>query len=145
MSVKLFVEPEASFTAEQMLRTGLHADITAQELRSDITVLSGSGANIVVLDDPEGKIVIDSGFGVSRPEVEESLSLISASRVRYLVNTHFHFDHTDGNEWLHEVGATIIAHAQTRLRLSRTQTIPAFRSVRPASPMAALPTVSKQS
>lgn len=142
MPVKLFVEPEAKFTAEQMLNTGLHADIIAQELRSDVTVLSGSGANIVVFDDPEGKVMVDSGFGVSRPEVEKSLSLISSRRVRYLVNTHFHFDHTDGNEWLHEVGATVIAHGQTRLRLSRTQTIPAFRSVRPASPVTALPTVT---
>lgn len=142
MSIKTFSEPEAKFTAEQMLSTGIRANITALELRSDITVLSGSGANIVVLDDPEGKILVDSGFAVSRPELKTSLAAISPHQAKYLVNTHFHFDHTDGNEWLHEVGATIVSHAQTRLRLSLTQTIPAFRSVRRPSPVAALPTVT---
>jgi glyoxylase-like metal-dependent hydrolase (beta-lactamase superfamily II) len=142
MSLKAFAEPEAMYTAEQMLTAAARANITAVALRSDITVLSGAGANIVVLDDPEGKILIDSGFGVSRPEVEASLSLISPRHVRYLVNTHFHFDHTDGNEWIHELGATIVAHTQTRLRLSLTQAIPAFRSVRQASPALALPTIT---
>jgi glyoxylase-like metal-dependent hydrolase (beta-lactamase superfamily II) len=142
MSVNQVSEPVARFTADQMLSTALHADIHAQELRSDVTVLSGAGANIVVLDDPGGKVLVDSGFAISRPEVERALSRISPRNVRYLLNTHFHFDHTDGNGWLQEEGATIIAHTQTCLRLSVAQSLPAFRSVRPAAPVNALPTIT---
>lgn len=134
--------PEARFTAEQMRATGLHPEITLQELRSEITVLSGSGANMVVLDHPEGKILVDSGFAISQPEIEASLSLISPHPVRFLINTHCHFDHTDGNEWLHTSGATIIAHRRTRERLNLPQSIPAFRYSRGASREGALPSLT---
>jgi glyoxylase-like metal-dependent hydrolase (beta-lactamase superfamily II) len=132
---------EARFTGDQMLATGFHAILKAQELRSDLTVLFGSGANVLVPNDCEGVLMVDSGFANSRPEIEAELSAISRP-LRYLVNTHFHFDHTDGNAWLHEAGATIIAHSQTRLRLSIQQKIPAFRSERAASSKAALPEIT---
>jgi glyoxylase-like metal-dependent hydrolase (beta-lactamase superfamily II) len=134
--------PEARFTGDQMLDTGFHAILKPQELRSDLTVLFGSGANVLVLNDCEGVLMVDSGFGNSRPQITAGLSAISSRPLRYLVNTHFHFDHTDGNAWLHEAGATIIAHSQTRLRLSIQQKIPAFRSVRAASSKAALPEIT---
>ncbi len=61
------------------------------------------------------------------------------SRSSLLINTHWHFDHTDGNEWLHQAGATILAHENTRLRLSTPQEITAFHVHFDPSPAAALP------
>ncbi|MFT4114340.1 MBL fold metallo-hydrolase [Silvibacterium sp.] len=142
MSVQQFSAPEAAFTAEQMMATGLHARIDTQELRHDITVLSGSGANIAVLNDREGKIMVESGFAISRPEIAVTLARISPHPVRLLINSHFHFDHTDGNAWLHDTGAEIVAESHTRMRMNRTQQVPAFRLVRAAVPYPALPGIT---
>lgn len=142
MTIHEFTPPEAAFTAEQMMATGVRAKLTAQELRPGLTVLSGSGANISVLNDADGKIMVDSGFAVSRPEIEAALARISDGPVRFLISTHFHFDHTDGNEWIHETGATLIAERHTWLRMRQPQSIPAFRSVRPPAPFKALPTIA---
>jgi glyoxylase-like metal-dependent hydrolase (beta-lactamase superfamily II) len=131
----------ALFTAEQMRATGVDAKIVLQPLRSGVTALFGSGANIAVLDGPEGKLMVDSGFAVSQAEITKSLSKISSQPIRHLVNTHWHFDHTDGNEWIQASGASIIAQAKTRLRMSQEQTIPEFQATFAPSPVAALPSI----
>jgi glyoxylase-like metal-dependent hydrolase (beta-lactamase superfamily II) len=116
------------------------AKITTQALRGNVSVLMGSGGNIAVLPGREGKLIVDSGFSTSRPQITEALSGISNNPVTHLVNTHWHFDHTDGNEWMHSIGATILAHENTRERLSTKQTIAAFDMTLPPAPAAAIPT-----
>src|SRR5262249_29208398 len=81
------------------------SEITAQPLRGGIAVLIGSGGNIAVLAGPDGKLLVDAGFPASRQKITDALAKISADPIRHLVNTHWHFDHTDGNEWVHEAGA----------------------------------------
>src|SRR6266851_2888262 len=97
--------------------------ITTHRLRNNISVLEGSGGNIAVLTGPDGKVLIDAGIGVSRPRVEKALAGLGADPVTHLVNTHWHFDHADGNEWLHSAGAKIIAQANTRKHLSEVQRV----------------------
>jgi glyoxylase-like metal-dependent hydrolase (beta-lactamase superfamily II) len=80
------------------------AKISVTKLRGNITVLDGSGGNIAVLDGPQGKLLVDAGIGVSKPHVLPVLNSISKQPIKYLVNTHWHFDHTDGNEWIHQQG-----------------------------------------
>jgi glyoxylase-like metal-dependent hydrolase (beta-lactamase superfamily II) len=97
--------------------------ITTYKLRNNISVLEGSGGNIAVLNGPDGKVLIDAGISVSRPQLTKALADIGADPVTHLVNTHWHFDHADGNEWLHSAGARIVAQENTRKHLSGTQRV----------------------
>src|SRR6476660_8603010 len=97
--------------------------IVTHKLRNDISVLEGSGGNIAVLTGRDGKVLIDAGIGVSRPQITKALAELGAEPVTHLVNTHWHFDHADGNAWLHSVGAKIIAHENTRKYLSEVQRV----------------------
>ncbi len=97
--------------------------ITTYKLRHNISVLEGSGGNIAVLTGSDGKVLIDAGIRVSRPQLTKALAEIGAEPVTHLVNTHWHFDHADGNEWLHAAGARIIAQENTRKHLSEIQRV----------------------
>jgi glyoxylase-like metal-dependent hydrolase (beta-lactamase superfamily II) len=97
--------------------------IVTHKLRNNISVLEGSGGNIAVLTGPDGKVLIDAGIGVSRPQITKALDALGADPVTHLVNTHWHFDHADGNAWLHAAGAKIIAQANTRKYLSEVQRV----------------------
>ena len=116
------------------------AKISTQKLRGNISVLIGSGGNIAVLPGPEGKLLVDAGISTSRPQITQALSAISPDPIEGLINTHWHYDHTDGNEWIHAAGATIVAHDKTRQRLSTPQEIAIFNAHFPPAPMGALPT-----
>src|SRR5262245_45021038 len=116
------------------------AKITIQRLRGNISVLEGSGGNIAVLTGRDGKLLVDAGITASRPALSEALGNLSSDPVRHLINTHWHFDHTDGNEWLHSIGAQITAHENTRKHLSETTRVDAWNFTFPPSPEGALPT-----
>ena len=97
--------------------------IVTHKLRNNVSVLEGSGGNIAVLTGADGKVLIDAGIGVSRPQITKALAQLGADPVTHLINTHWHFDHADGNEWLHSVGAKIIAQENTRKHLSSIQRV----------------------
>jgi glyoxylase-like metal-dependent hydrolase (beta-lactamase superfamily II) len=97
--------------------------IVIHRLRNNISVFEGSGGNIAVLTGGDGKVLIDAGIGVSRPQITSALAELGAEPVTHLVNTHWHFDHADGNEWLHSAGARIIAQENTRKHLSEIQRV----------------------
>ena len=99
------------------------SSMDTHKLRNNVSVLEGSGGNIAVLTGSDGKVLIDAGIGVSRPQITKALSALGADPVTHLVNTHWHFDHADGNEWLHSAGAKIIAQQNTRKRLSEVQRV----------------------
>ncbi|WP_413626399.1 MBL fold metallo-hydrolase [Luteibacter sp. Lutesp34] len=94
------------------------APIESTPLRGPLTMLSGSGGNITVLNGKEGQFLVDAGIAVSRPRVEAALRAIGSGPVKYVINTHYHWDHTDGNPWLHDLGATIVGTAGTAKRVS---------------------------
>ncbi len=99
------------------------ADIIMHPLRGNIFVLEGSGGNIAVAGGKESKLLIDAGIGVSRPRIFAALQTLGPAPVERLINTHWHFDHTDGNEWIHSIGAEILAHENTLRRLQTTQRV----------------------
>src|SRR5688572_16146 len=108
---------------------------TVEKLRGNISVLKDNlGGNIVVLHGKDGKMLVDAGLAGSRQQISEALTGLSADPVRYLVNTHWHFDHTDGNEWLHDAGATIIAHENVRKRMSEATRVAPWDFTFAASP-----------
>ena len=114
------------------------AKINVHKLRGNVSVLEGSGGNITVLTGRDGKVLVDAG--ISRRQVEDALAGLSDDPVKHLINSHWHFDHTDGNEWLHSVGAEITAHENTRKHLSVTTRVEDWNFTFPPSPAGALPT-----
>jgi glyoxylase-like metal-dependent hydrolase (beta-lactamase superfamily II) len=97
--------------------------IVTHRLRGNISVLEGSGGNIAVLTGADGKVLIDAGIGVSRPQMTKALADLGADPITHLINTHWHFDHTNGNAWLNAAGAKIIAQENTRKYLSEVQRV----------------------
>ena len=116
------------------------APINVHRLRGNIAVLEGSGGNIAALVGPEGKLLVDAGISASRPRIVDALAGLGKEPLRYLINTHWHFDHANGNEWLSAEGATIVAHANTRKHLMSAQRVDDWHVDFPASPPGAAPT-----
>jgi glyoxylase-like metal-dependent hydrolase (beta-lactamase superfamily II) len=121
-------------------KTAASATVTVQKLRGNVSILMGAGGNIAVLPGRDGKLLIDAGFAGARPKITAALASISSDPIKNLINTHWHFDHTDGNEWLHSAGAAILAHTNTRKRLSNTTRVEGWNFTFPPSPPGALPT-----
>ena len=115
--------------------------ITATPLRRNVTFLGGAGGNIAVLTAKEGKLLVDSGYASCQPQLTAALAAINSDPIQVLINTHWHFDHTDGNDWMHSAGVTIWAHENTRYRMSSTQNIAAYNAIIPPAPIGALPTI----
>ncbi len=99
------------------------APISIHRLRGGVSVLEGSGGNIGVLTGTDGKLLVDAGITASRPRLIEALNTLSDDPIRLLINTHWHFDHADGNMWLNGEGATIVAHENTANYLSKLQRV----------------------
>lgn len=93
------------------------------KLRDNMYLLSGPGGNMVVLTGADGKVLVDSGIATAAPKIKEAMDGFGGAPLKVLINTHWHFDHTDGNEAMHQAGAVIIAHENTRKRLSTPQDI----------------------
>ena len=113
--------------------------IKIHKLRNSVSVLEGSGGNIAVLTGQDGKVLIDAGITASRPRIQQALLSLSKDPIRQLINTHWHFDHADGNEWLHGQGASIIAHENTLKHLAIAQRVEDWDFNFPRSPAGALP------
>jgi glyoxylase-like metal-dependent hydrolase (beta-lactamase superfamily II) len=99
----------------------------------------GSGGNIAVLTGKDGKLLVDAGFAVSRTGIAKALASINSDPIKHLINTHWHVDHTDGNEWLHAEGAEILAQINTRKHLKTTIRIPLWETTFLPVPPGALP------
>jgi len=116
-----------------------NATIDVQRLRSNISVLMGAGGNIAVLPGSDGKLLVDSGLAGAKPKIADALAGISSDPIKHLINSHWHFDHTDGNEWLHSAGATILAHENTRKHLSESTRVEGWDFTFSAWPAGAIP------
>ena len=115
--------------------------IEVQSPRTNVRVLSGSGGNMAVLLGSDGKLLVDAGIAASHLRVAEALAKAGPGRINHLVNTHWHFDHTDGNAWLHAEGASIIAHENTRKHLAVDTRVEGWNFTVPATAPSALPDV----
>jgi glyoxylase-like metal-dependent hydrolase (beta-lactamase superfamily II) len=138
MPRRVLAEGESPVT--KMREAAATAKITVSKLRGNVSVVLGSGGNIAVLTGKDGKLLVDAGITASRRRITEALAGLSSDPIKHLVNTHWHFDHTDGNEWLHSAGAEITAHENTRKHLSETTRVDAWNFTFPPSPAGALPT-----
>jgi glyoxylase-like metal-dependent hydrolase (beta-lactamase superfamily II) len=138
---QLCAQHEGDQPVQQIRGAAAEAKISLQSLRGGINVLIGSGGNIAVLSGRDGKLIVDAGIPGRLGQIQEALAGISAEPPRYLINTHWHFDHMDGNALLHAAGATIIGHENTRKHLSQVTRVQDWNFTFPAAPAAALPTI----
>jgi glyoxylase-like metal-dependent hydrolase (beta-lactamase superfamily II) len=116
--------------------------VTIFRLRGGVALLQGSGGNIAVLTTKNARLLVDAGLTVSRPQVMTALEALGPQPITHLVNTHWHFDHADGNEWVHHQGAIITAHVKTSKHLSSTQPVTDWDHIFRPSAQAAIPTDS---
>jgi glyoxylase-like metal-dependent hydrolase (beta-lactamase superfamily II) len=115
------------------------APIQSQKLADNLTLLSGPGGNVIVLNGPDGRFVVDTFISTAWPKLKETLDGLGNAPLKYVIDTHWHFDHTDNNAPLRAAGATVLAHENTKKRMSAPQDIPILGLHFPPSPADALP------
>ncbi len=107
-----------------------------------VYVLYGQGGNIGVSVGSDGMFLIDDQYANLTDQVIAALAKLSAQSPRFVLNTHWHGDHTGGNENLAARGSVVVAHDRVRERMSAAQFSEFFQSTTPASPPRALPVVT---
>jgi cyclase len=95
-----------------------------QKLADNITMFDGPGGAVTVLNGPDGKFMVDSFVLPAWPKLKGALGGIGNAPVKYVIDTHWHFDHTDNNAHLHAGGATVLAHKNTKRRMSEPHDLP---------------------
>lgn len=125
--------------AQELRTAAAKESIKTTKLTDTIFLLQGVGGNVVCQIGPDGKLVIDSQISTGTPQLLDALGKLDEHKLKLLINTHWHFDHTDGNAALHLAGAFIVAHENTRSRLLKPQTIDTYAAQFPAAPDAGLP------
>jgi cyclase len=116
--------------------------IVATDLGSGIHMLQGSGGNIGISVGEDGVFMIDDQFAPLTEKIQAAISKISTKPIRFVLNTHWHFDHSGGNENLGKAGVVIVAHDNVREMMSKDQFLKAFNMKLPAAPKVALPTIT---
>jgi glyoxylase-like metal-dependent hydrolase (beta-lactamase superfamily II) len=137
-------QPSQDSTAPPNLIQTYHAagattPVKSTKLTDTVFLLQGVGGNMVVHIGPDGKLLIDSSVATAATHIREVLDKLDPHPLKLLINTHWHFDHTDGNAAMHDAGAFIIAQENTRLRLSTPQTMKLLNITFPPSPTSGLP------
>jgi glyoxylase-like metal-dependent hydrolase (beta-lactamase superfamily II) len=117
-------------------------EVTPAKVAEGVYVLTGRGGNIGVSIGEDGAFLIDDQYAPLTTKVRVAVTTLTPHPIRFVVNTHWHGDHTGGNENLGKAGAVIVAHENVRKRMSTEQFLEAFNSKVPASPKAALPVVT---
>ena len=118
--------------------------VTVRSLRvaDGIYMLTGAGGNIGVATGPEATYIIDDQYAPLSQKIEAAVRSVTGQPVKFVLNTHWHGDHTGGNENFGSRGLIIYAHDNVRTRMSKEQVIEQLKQTVPASPAAALPTVT---
>ena len=112
------------------------------KITKNVHMLQGAGGNIGVLSGEDGVFIIDDQFAPLTKKIKTALSKISKKPIKYVFNTHWHFDHTGGNENLGKSGTVIVAHQNVRKLLSKDQMLKVFGKELKASPKVALPVIT---
>jgi cyclase len=117
-------EPSAADLLASMRAKFNSAPLEMQRLAEDVTMLSGPGGSVVVLNGPDGKFVVDTFVAPAWPRLRRALDGLGNAPVKCVIDTHWHFDHTDNNAHLHAAGAMVLAHDNTKKRMSEPHDLP---------------------
>ena len=118
-------------------------EIKPTKLIDNLYMLEGQGGNILIcISETEGVLMIDDQFAPLTDQIIETVSEITDQPVRYVINTHWHGDHTGGNENMGKRGAVIVAHENVRKRMTEEQFNTFFKRKTAPAPKEALPTIT---
>lgn len=117
-------------------------EIRVERVAPGVAVLFGRGGNIGLSHGSDGNVLIDDQYAPLTERILAAVESVNPGPVRFVVNTHWHLDHSGGNQNLGGRGAIIVAHDNVRARMSTDQFMARFDMTVPASPAAALPVVT---
>ena len=129
----------AAPAAAQLTRT---ADVKDILLRGNVHMFMGAGGNVGVTVGPDGPAIIDTQFAEMVDRLTAAVKKIDPKPISFVLNTHWHFDHTGGNEGFGKAGVKIIAHENTYKRMTAPGEIAAMAMKFEPSPHVALPTLT---
>jgi len=118
------------------------AEIKTTNLGAGLYMMEGLGGNIGVSVGEDGVLLIDDQFGKLNAKIKAAVAEITNQPVIYVLNTHWHFDHTGGNEAFGAAGAVIVAHDNVRVRMNSAQVSAVSGDAIPPSPEEALPVIT---
>jgi len=116
-------------------------EIKVTKVAGNVYMLEGSGGNIGVSVGPDGILIVDDQFAPLADKIKAALKTLGEGKLKFVLNTHYHGDHTGGNV-VFGPDALIIAQANVRKRLSTEQISKFFNRTTPASPKEALPVIT---
>ena len=123
------------------MRAGMAAaPVTSASLAPNVTMLAGPGGNVLVLTGGDGKVVVDTFVQGAWNNLKAALDTLGNQKIATVIDTHWHFDHSDNNGAFRKEGAQIVAHDNTKKRMSESHDLLGARI--PASPADALPTLT---
>lgn len=99
------------------------AEIRTEEVADGRYVLFGRGGNILASLGDQGVMIVDSQFPDMVPKYQSTIRALGGGEVDFTINTHWHYDHADGNELLGEAGSWIVAHRHSREMMMQHNTI----------------------
>jgi glyoxylase-like metal-dependent hydrolase (beta-lactamase superfamily II) len=117
-------------------------EIQTTELADGLYMLVGSGGNIALSTGDDGAFIVDTQFAPLSEKIQAAVNAVGGGKVEFVVNTHWHGDHSGGNVNFGGAGATIMAHDNVQVRMSTDQVSGLDGSTIPASPRAAIPVVT---
>ena len=121
---------------------GSAATIEVHRLRPGLHLLTGAGCNVVAWTGPDGAVLVDSGKAEAAVQLLDSVARVAPRGVRFVVNTHWHPDHTGGNELLGQSGTLAVSQENVRLRMTEPQDLAEYSLEVPAAAGEALPVVT---
>ena len=129
---------------DEKRKTIINIKDTLVKLSSHVYAIlsNGEAGNIAIYENPDGLVLVDDQWVELLPKVKKLLVTISNKPVKYVLNTHFHYDHSDGNKVFGKEGAIIISHDNIRKRLKEKQVLSLSNLVQKAYPFEALPFIT---
>jgi len=141
LSLALILLVPAVLAAEEADRFA-DVKIEATSLADGLAMLTGAGGNLALAWGEDGAFLVDDQYAPLTERILDAIRELTVQPVRFVLNTHWHFDHTGGNENLAGQGSLIFSHANVRRRLSTDQFMTFFDRTEPALPTTALPVVT---
>ena len=117
-------------------------EVKSQKLTANIYMLTGAGGNLGLSVGEDAVFLVDDQYAPMTEKIRAAIAAITPQPVRFVLNTHWHGDHTGGNENFGKAGSIVVAHENVRKRMASRQFNEFFKNETPASPKGALPVVT---